>query len=352
MKHLVITVVGIISFISCRKNNDVKNASGGCQLIQSTETGRSNIGTANESTYTITQNFEYNDLGFLTGNSFQVNSKNKSNKTSTNYSTNTYQYDAAGYLIKKVYNTSSSDFDGRSSKETQIYDYTYNNGRLVKVTKNWNGGSGSTIEMGIENTTHEYDAAGNLVKTIFAYSRDGGAINTMTYLYEYNATKLSKYSLTAPDGTTINYVIEVNNQGLITKLLNPKDAYENRYQYNNEGTQIIREDWRNGKKDRKRVFVFDNNKNVNAVLYGISYKKGFPKDFFGKSPFEGSHNVVKDQNYDINFTSGAENLYFTYGYTYQYNSNGLPITRVSKHEYASGVVSVEATTNYTYSICK
>lgn len=352
MKQLLITLVCIISFFSCRKNNDAKTAAGGCQLTQSTETGRSSIGTVNESTYTLTQNFEYNDMGLLTGNSFQANGKNKSNKTLTNSATNTYQYDAAGFLLKKVYNTSSSDYDGKSSFETQITDYTYNNGRLVKAVKNWNGGSGSTREMGVENTTHEYDAAGNLVKTILAYSREGGAINTMTYLYEYNANKLSKYSLTAPDGTTTNYVIEVNNQGLITKILNPKDAYENRYQYNNEGTQIAREDWRNGKKDSKRVFAFDNNKNVSILPYGINYEKGFPKDFFGKSPFEGSHNVVKDQYYNINFTSGAEILYFTYGYTYQYNSSGLPITRVSKQENASGVLTGEYTTNYTYSNCK
>ena len=339
-----------IALFACRKNNDVKSTASACLLTQTTETGKSNTGTIDESTYTVTQNYDYNEKGLLTGQSFRANSKNKSNKTAASNSTLTYQYDADGFLAKKVYTASSTDFDSKSSNENRIHDYSYSNGRLVKEIQTNNGNSAGTPFTASATITYEYDGAGNQIKYLSTQIYNGVSQGSYTTLNEYTNNKVSKYTVIPNGGSALNYVIEVNGQGSITKLLNPTDGYENRYQYNNEGTQILREDWQKGKKNSKRAISFDNNTNV--LLSIRPSQKGFPKSLFGTDPFSGKNNVIKDQHYDIDGTSGADVLYFTYNYTYQYNSSGLPITKIAKGEKATGEVSSEWTTNYVYSNCK
>lgn len=337
----------VILFSACKKNNDVNVTAPpatSCKLTEIITTGRGELTTADPSTFTTTEKIEYNDKNIQTGYSLQSTSAYSGGKTSNTLIKRDFQYDADGYLVKEIYQAGSKDKAGKTTSSNTTQNYEYNKGLLVKKTlaSSYTSGGVTTDETG--TVTYEYTADGKISKYTNTNS-SSPAINFQ--LFEYSNGKLAKFSFTS-SGTLVTPLIEVNSQGLITKLVSP--SFEYRYQYDAEGNNIRQELWRNATKDIT-VYELDAKQNVSAKV--IPLFKGQPDlSFYAgrENAYSFTHNMTTEKFLFADI-SGVEKSRGLNAITYQYNSNGLPTAGSRTSTDANGKIAGQAAMSYTYTGC-
>jgi hypothetical protein len=345
MKKINTFLIIVVLFAACKKNNDITApAASNCKLTQILTTGRGELTTADPSTFTTTEKMEYNDKNMQTGYSVQSTAVYSAGKTSNTLITRDFQYDADGYLVKEIYQASSKDKAGKTNSGITTQNYEYSKGLLVKKTLastfNYNG----VISNETGTILYEYTTDGKIAK----YTNTSSSSPATNFeLFEYSNGKLSKFSFTS-SGTLVTPLIEVNSQGLITKLVSP--AFEFRYQYDAEGNNIRQELWRSGTKDIT-VFELDTKQNVSAKV--IPLFKGQPDLSFysGRlNAYSFTHNMTTEKFLFADI-SGVEKSRGVNTITYQYNSNGLPAAGSGASTDASGKIVEQAAMSYTYIGC-
>ena len=344
---LYILVVIALSFTSCKKNNDVNTttpAASTCKLTEIITTGRGELTMADPSTFTMTEKTEYNDKNVQTGYSLQSNASYSAGKTSSTLITRDFQYDADGYLVKEIYQAGSKDKTGKTYTSVTTQNYEYNKGLLAKTTLSSSYNDNGTVTNETGTFLYEYTADGKIAKYT---NTNSGSSATNFQLFEYSNGKLSKFSFTL-SGTLVTPLIEINSQGLITKMVSP--SFEYRYQYDAEGNNIRQETWRNGTKDIT-VFELDNKQNVSAKV--IPLFKGQPDlSFYAgrENAYNFTHNMTTEKFLFADI-SGVEKSRGVNAITYQYNSNGLPSAGNRTSTDANGKIIEQVAMSYTYSGC-
>ena len=347
MKNKLIfhAVVAVLFLASCKKSENNPANIPKCKITEIITTGQDVTGSDPYS-YTLSYKFDYNDKNLMSGNSVQQNGKTKNNKTTTYGATTNYQYDADGFLIKQVYQSSSKDLDNLNSSYSFTFTYTYKNGKLEKSVFNNSSTDNkgkTTTETRTEN--YEYNADGKLSKYSNMSIRDGSSTNTF-YLYEYANGILSKLSYNNGISGTVTPLIEINSQGLLTKEVNGTQEY--RYQYDTDGNLLRSETWRSGIKMYINIYEYDTQQNINL---SIPKFKGHPDvSFYLGKDYLATHNITKDSRGRI--IGGVEKIDYTYAYTYQYNSQNLPASSEVLLTGSDGKVMQQSTVNYTYKDCQ
>jgi hypothetical protein len=351
MKKINAFLIMVVLFAACKKNNDVNVTAppaSSCKLTEIITTGRGELTTADPSTFTTTEKMEYNDKNLQSGYSYQSSAKYTSGKTSNTLYTRDFQYDANGYLIKEIFQVNSMDKAGKTSSSNTIQNYEYNNGRLIKTSRSNTNSSNGTTTNETGTLSYEYTSDGKLSKETNTSLSSAGVSSTNFVLYEYTNGKLSKLSFTDGSGSLITPLIEVNSQGLVTKIVAP--AFEFRYQYDAEGNNLRQENWRSGTKDIT-VYELDSKQNVTQMT--IPQFKGHPNSSFhlGKrNSFYFTHNTLA-RKFLFADRTGIEKSTGYYTYTYQYNSRGLPAAGGRTYTDEYGKIAEQAAMSYTYSGC-
>jgi hypothetical protein len=330
---------------NCRKNKpDVEN--NGCHIKEVKTNGSGPYGSGVNSTSNSTQSYEYNEQALLTREAYQQNFNLSNSKKSNTAQTINYLYNGAGFLMKEVKTTSNTDIDNNTYTSNSTKDYEFNNGRLATVTELYASKKNYVNQETYQRIySYEYDVAGNTIKYTNKYN-GGGAILTYIYLYEYSNGKISKYSIIHPGGVTINYPVEANSNGYITKLLNPTEGSEQRFQYDAYGNRLVEEYWALGKIRDKFVYTYDNKPNYKQALQ--TRLKGFPKDLFGLAHYNNSNtfNLTKQERFDGSFVTTPV-LQQTLNYTYQYNSKGHVTSFTETYTNGTGTTTNSGNNSYT-----
>ncbi len=347
MKNIKFICLLVILFSACKKNNDANVANppaSSCKLTQIITTGRGELTSGDPSTFTITEKMEYNDKNIQTGYSLQSNASYAGGKTGSTLINRDFQYDADGFLVKEIYQASSKDKAGKtySSNTTQIYEYS--KGLLIKKTLSSSYNSNGTVSNETGTLLYEYTTDGKIAK----YTNTSSSSTATNFqLFEYSNGKLSKISFTI-SGTLVTPLIDVNSQGLVTKLVAP--SFEYRYQYDGEGNNIRQELTRSGTKDIT-VFELDTKQNVSAKV--IPVFKGQPDLSFYSGRENGysfTHNMTAEKFLFADI-SGVEKSLGANIITYQYNSNGLPTAGSRTSSDANGKTIETAAMSYSYIGC-
>lgn len=332
---------------SCKDDNETTpDTASTCQLTKresSSSTGTAATDYTSSTRYTM----EYNNAGLVNRTtSLSENISNAGKKLYSNSGTSDYQYNADGFLTQK--NTSSSQLDDGvtvSYSSSTTINYTYTNGRLTKAVSTKKGTSLGTPYTDTNTTTYEYDNGGSL--TNYTNTRDYSGANTFSDLsifsFQYNGGKISSLSI-FENSTLVTYALEVNNQGLITRETGD-NGYENRYQYDTEGNQTRSELWIKGKKNSVQVFEYDAAKNVGRLEVPESKGHIDWRKLYGRTHQSATHNQTKSAYY----SGENETLSTEWLYTYQYHTNGYPLSRTSKYT-ANGTTSIYEH-KYSYTNC-
>ena len=347
MKKINLVFLTIVLFSACKKNNDVNTtapAASICKLTEIITTGRGELTTADPSTFTTTEKMEFNDKNIQTGYSLQSNASYAGGKTSSTLITRDFQYDADGYLVKEIFQVSSKDKAGKTYVSNTTQNYEYGKGLLLKKTLSSTYNSNGTVSNETGTILYEYTTDGKISK----YTNTNSSSPAVNFeLFEYSNGKLSKFSFTY-SGTLVTPLIEVNSQGLVTKLVSP--AFESRYQYDAEGNNIRQELWRSGTKDIT-VYELDTKQNVSAKV--VPLFKGQPDlSFYAgrENAYSFTHNMTTEKFLFADI-SGVEKSRGANTITYQYNSNGLPAAGSRTSIDANGKIAEQAAMSYTYSGC-
>jgi YD repeat-containing protein len=340
----------LAGLISCKKETSPGTAAASnCKITDMLTSGSSDLQAADPYTYTTTEKIDYNSKNLMSGYTNQTSSLFKSKKTSSYSSSNNYQYDDNGFLIKQISQTSNTDKTGASGTSTYTAIYEYTNGRLTKSTSTGVSSTGGKIVNSTGTITYEYTTDGKLSKYLSVYAATDGTSNNSFTLFEYTNGKVSKYSYNS-GSTIITPLFEVNSQGYLTKTVTSND--ESRFTYDAEGNRVRQERWYNGKKSDIRIYTLDSKQNVSAQLYKPF--KGHPdySFFYGHSNYSTfTHNVIKDETIDVD-NAGVERPSYTWTYSYQYNGNNLPTASDMTLIDVNGKASQQYSKSYTYTGCQ
>ena len=348
MKNPVFTsiVLSLVLFASCKKTEDNPDNTTQCKLTETSINGQSDLTGTDPGTYSQTQKNEFNDKNLLSGRSTQQSSKTKSNKTSTYSSSENFQYNADGYLVKQVSQSSSTDINNKSYTYSGTSTYEYTNNRLTKEARTTSNFDGSKTVTSTLNITYEYNTDGKVTKYAYTSSSSDGSSSNYFSTYEYNNGILSKLSYSI-GGVSTTPLIEVNNQGLITKQVTGTQEF--RYQYDTEGNVLRTETWKSGKKTDIRIYEYDNKQNVNLTSYP-QFKGHSDLNFYGKD-YLATHNMIKDERRSVD-GSGLEKITGSNVFTFQYNSQNLPTSGESMYTGSDGKIVQKTSVNYTYKDCQ
>ncbi len=344
---LILSLLG--GFISCKKDNTPANITSNCKITEMLTNGSGNLQSADPYTYTTTEKIDYNDKNLQSGFTSQTTSVYKSKKTSNYSYSNNYQYDANGFVIKQIAQSSSTDIAGVYNSNNYTTTFEYSNNRLTKSISTGISSTGGKNVNSTGTVTCEYTADGKLSKYANVYSASDGSSGNSFVLYEYSNGKVSKYSYSS-GSSIVTPLIEINSQGYVTKLVTSTD--ETRNVYDAEGNRLQQEQWYGGKKTDIRIITLDNKQNVYALY--TRPLKGQPDFTFFSGHFNFSsftHNVIKDESIYVT-AAGAEIPEGHSDYTYQYNSHDLPTTTAVVYTDGNGKISQQYTKSYTYTGCQ
>jgi hypothetical protein len=347
-KRILIPVILSLLFIaSCKKGENNPDNTSKCKLTEISTNAQFDITGTDPGTYTASQKFEYNDKNLLSGRTNQQNNKTKSNKTYTYSSSENFQYNADGFLVKQISQSSSKDYSNVSNNYSGTTNYEYTNNRLTKEARTTSYFDGSKTVTSTANYSYEYNADGKVTKYAYISSSSDGSTRNFSYMYEYTNGILSKLTIN-DQGVVSTPLIEVNSRGLITKQVNGTQEY--RYQYDTEGSVLRTETWNGGKKKEVRVYEYDTKQNV--FLTSTPQFRGHPdfSTFYGND-YLATHNLIKDERLSVD-GAGMEKSTGSNVFTYQYNSNNLPISGESTYTGSDGKISQTTSVNYTYKDCQ
>lgn len=337
-KSILIIALSFILF-TCSKNDPSPHTAGQCLITGYSKTG-SYADPTDPYTYVTTVTVTYNAQNLISGYSMITNYQYTSGTKVNNSTTHTYEYDGNGFLIAET-NEFTSDRNG-NSKITNAYNYEYKNNVLTKSTqKNTTVNGSATATTFTQVFTYEYNSAGKISKMLSNRTFSSGAPETYTVSYEYNNGALSK--VTQDDGTSSAFsLVEVNNQGLITK--ETFDSNENRYQYDTEGNLLRLEGWLSSKKTSTYTYEYDTRVNLDRLLR--AEMKGWTQTYlhgsYGNSP---THNITKYTSYD-----GSDAITTNGTNTYEYNVHDYPITVSATTTSKYG--NTQSNTTVTYKDCQ
>ena len=339
----------LAGFNSCKKENSPGNAASNCKITAILTNGSGDLQSADPYTSITNEKIDYNDKNLQSGFTSQSSTLYKSKKTATYSYSNNYQYDANGFVIKQVAQSSSTDKAGvyTSNNYTTMFEYT--NNRLTKSTSTGVSITGGKTVNSTGTVTYEYTTDGKLSKYANVYSGSDGSSSNGFVLYEYSNGKVSKYSYSS-GSSIITPLIELNSQGYVTKLVTSTD--ETRNTYDAEGNRIRQEQWSGGKKTDIRIITLDNKQNAYA-LYAQPLK-GQPDFSFFSGHFNISsftHNVTRDEYIYVS-PAGVEIPQGHSDYTYQYNGNNLPTAVDIIYTDGNGKASQQYSKSYTYTGCQ
>ena len=353
MKKTIFTFFALIifaGFISCKKESSPGTAAAStCKITDMLTNGSGDLQAADPYTFTTTEKIEYNDKNLQSGFTSQTSTLYKSKKTSTYSYSNNYQYDANGFAIKQVAQSSGTDKAGTYTSNNYTTTFEYTNSRLTKSTSTGVASTGGKTVNSTGTVTYEYTTDGKLSKYANVYAGSDGSSGNSFVLFEYSNGKVSKYSYSS-GSSIITPLIELNSQGFVTKLVTSTD--ETRNSYDAEGNRVRQEQWSGGKKTDIRIITMDNKKNAFA-LYAQPLK-GHPDFTFFSGRFNISsytHNVPRDESIYVS-PAGVEIPEGHTDYTYQYNSNNFPAAVDIKYTDSNGKISQQSSKSYTYTGCQ
>jgi len=264
-------------------------------------------------------------------------SDGKSYRRSGSY---TYQYDANDFLIRLLVQQSETDLDGKTTNQSNDITYEYTNNRVSKSTyvSTANGTTTTTASL------YEYDGQGRLTKLT-------NVQNNSYSKYEYLGNNTYKITRVDMNGNTSSPFIEFNGAGLVVKSIVTQfgSTTEDRYQYNAEGLVIRHESYDDGKPRSAMATEYDNKKN--PYPQSFTSTKGHPT-IPGTGPgVNFLHNVTRMTSYVGNATNGAWDLTEDVSYTYEYNSQNLPVSGTSKTLNEDGEEISKGTMELDYQDC-
>lgn len=327
MKKCAWLIFLTVGLITCGKKDPAP------QQAQCLLTGYSNSGsftTGAAYTYTGTQTITYNSQDLIAGSDNTTLEQFANGNKVTTSAKRTYEYDANGFMTSQT-DQFSSDAGG-SFLSTDTYNYEYANNLLTKSTH-----SNTTLNTGVTSsfTTTEIYQYNNAGKIVQMSSTTSGAAGNLSFsvLYEYTNGVLSK--ITEDDGGgPSSGEVEVNAQGLITKIVYPTS--ENHYQYNEEGNLLKLESWQSNKKSSTITYEYDTNPGITRLIFPP--QKGVSQlNLYGNT---NTHNITKLTQYD-----GSDVITNQTVYTYTYNSHGYPNTE----SYTSA--GAQSTFTFSYKDC-
>lgn len=310
----VLLIVSLGMETSCKDDDgDAEPAAEtACRITKESSTSRVFIGTPEEYSYTSVFTYTYDDKGNQIENTIVNNNTYVDGKKSTSTSNTSMQYDADGFLLRSVQQSSSTDKDGIVNNAVYNHEYTYENGRLIKdaVTSTTNGTPSSYVSQ------YEYDSEGKVIKYSNTYNNSSVAIT-------YSGKIIQKFTMTDGSGNVTSPFVQYNEKGWLTKSIETwaGGTDEFRYEYTSEGQIAKEERYINSKPSSGTIYEFDTKEN--PALYRYK-QKGHPTLPSVRPNFIQIHNITRATYLESNADGTGFQPRGSSLYTYDYNAKGFP----------------------------
>ena len=337
---ILITTILVLLW-ACNNGDDPAPAvQKGCKLVyeKNTTSGPSTPGVTftNTSSNTTAYDERGNRITQSLSNTISY-SDGKSYLRSGSYA---YQYDANDFLIRLLVQQSETDIAGKTTMQSNDITYEYINNRVSKSTyvSTANGATTTTASL------YEYDGQGRLTKLT-------NTQNNSYSKFEYLGNNTYKITRVDMNGNSTSPFLEFNGAGLVVKSIVTQfgSTTEERYEYNADGLVTRRETYDDG-KPRSAVTMEYDNKN-HPYPKDFTEIKGHPK-IPGTGPGANYvHNVTRMKSYEGNATNGQWDIKEDVSYTYDYNSQNLPVSGTTKTLNKDGAEISTGTLELDYQDC-
>jgi YD repeat-containing protein len=231
----------------------------------------------------------------------------------------TYQYDANDFLVRLLVQQSDTDISGTTTMQSNDITYEYSNNRLSKST-HVNTANGATTTTSF---LYEYDGQGRLTKL-------ANMQNNSYSKFEYLGNNSYKITRVDMNGNSNSPFLEFNGAGLVVKSIVTQfgSTTEERYEYNADGLLIRRETYDDGKPRSAVATEYDNK--THPYPKSFTEIKGHPTIPATGPGANYLHNITRMKTYDGNATNGRWDIREDVSYSYEYNSENLPVSGTSK----------------------
>ena len=333
--------------ISCSKDDPAPAGpaaalpSSTCKVQSQTTSGTGRESATVTYTYDFLFTFTYDERGNNVGSSSNYKYNYSDGKTQLSSNSESKQYDENDFLLRTIYQSSSTGKDGATSNSNYNTEYTYTEDRLTKAVYNTN--TNGTIRN--YNVSYEYNEDGKLTKFINTYD------NSYTK-FEWSGNKVIKMTRVDNVGNTNSPFLEYNSDGLLIKSIDTRGGLsdESRYQYDANGQQTRYERYINAKPSSAYSSEYDTKENPNKQLYPTP--KGHPIIPGTQPEYIYKNNLTKTTYYIGDPVTGEWKVEASGIYTHDYNGKNLPLESIYQGLDKSGAQVSSSRTTYLYLDCQ
>lgn len=304
-----------------------------CRIVSETSTSSGPFTPDITFTHNVTNTNAYDERGNNTNKGFTNTYNYSDGKTLRSSSTHNQEYDTNDFLQRTFVQNSTTYLDGQTTNSSADVRYEFADNRVSKA----NSISTSNGIATTSSTSYEYDSQGRLIKL----TNNNNSYAQFEYIgdHGYKITRVDK------NGNSSAPFIEFNAAGLIVKSIvtdiENQSTTEHRFEYNADELEIRRETYFDGKPFNAEEKEYDTKKHPYAKSFPAP--KGHPAIPSTLPSPNYKHNVTKLTRFTGNVGNGQWDLKEVVTYTYEYNSQDLPVKVTAKTKDKDGVETTETT---------
>lgn len=339
----MLSIMALLLIDACKSDSgDPGPAQTGCAIVQQINNGSGRETPSLTYTYIAKFGYTYDEQGNQTANTVNYDYSYIDGTTAVYAGSTSDQYDAEGFLLRRVSQTNRRERTGSTSFSTYTAEYTYENKRLIKLA------SENTSDGGPKQNysyLYEYNSDGNLSKFT-----DVGS--NLTTTIEYNGNAIQKVTKIDAKGNSSFPFFEYNNKGLLTKWIETDGGYteEYRYEYDGSGQVTRQERYINGKGNSASTTEYDTKQSPYLKQY--PNPKGHPSIPSHYAEWVYKNNATRAMYYGPNAAGTGWDATGSSVYVYDYNASGFPVAVTIKGFDKNGAATSTSTSTYTYQDCQ
>ncbi|MBL0744708.1 hypothetical protein [Chryseolinea lacunae] len=339
----VVMALALLTLDACKSDSgDPGPAQAGCSIVFQTNTGSGSETSTLKYTYIAKFGYTYDEKGNQTANTVKYDYTYNDGTTATYSGSTSNQYDAEGFLLRRVSQTNRTERNMSPSFSTYTAEFTYENQRLTKQTSE-NTSDGGPKQ--VYTYLYEYNSDGNLSKFTDVNSN---LVTTVTY----NGSAIQKVTKIDSKGTSSFPFFEYNSKGLLTKWIETNSGYteEYRYEYDANGQVTRQERYINGKANSAYTTEYDTKSSPYAKQY--PNPKGHPTIPSHYADVLNKNNMTRVMYYGPDAGGTGWDLNSSSVYTYDYNASGFPVAVTINAFDKNGTAKSTSTSAYQYQDCQ